>query len=140
MLEPAGFKDFILIAKSAWAAEDRETWQKAIGYSSNTSSSPASPYPTPSGSPSAFRKAETEHCHIMCFNRKQAITRTGMMWLGQWMTGRPASISICLISLTLRWCWRRRARPSLLFRIRTDSRAPASSIGGREVVKMKPAA
>lgn len=28
-------------------------------------------------------------------------TRTGMMWLGQWITGSPESISNCRISLTL---------------------------------------
>lgn len=49
-------------------------------------------------------------------------------------------MSICRSSLTLRWCWRRSARPSALFRTRTDSRAPASSMGGSDVVKMKPAA
>lgn len=62
------------------------------------------------------------------------------MWLGQCTTGSPASISICLISFTLRWCWRLRTCPSALFRVRTDSRAPAKSMGGRDVVKIKPAA
>lgn len=62
------------------------------------------------------------------------------MWLGQCTTGSPASISICLMSFTLRWCWRLKTWPSALFRVRTDSRAPARSMGGRDVVKIKPAA
>ncbi|TNN45315.1 hypothetical protein EYF80_044500 [Liparis tanakae] len=69
-----------------------------------------------------------------------SVTRTGMMWLGQWTTGRPASISIRRRSLTLLWWVLRSTRPSSLFRTLTDSVAPASSMGGREVVKMKPAA
>ena len=68
------------------------------------------------------------------------LTLTGMMWLGQWTTGRPESISIWRSSLTLRWCPRRSVRPSSLFSVWMDSRAPASSMGGSEVVKMKPAA
>lgn len=67
-------------------------------------------------------------------------TRTGIMWLGQWTTGRPESISICRSSLTLLWCFLLSTWPSSLFRILRDSFAPASSMGGREVVKMKPAA
>jgi hypothetical protein len=58
VLEPAGFKDFILIVKSSQTAEVRETWQRATGYSLNTS--PAIALPNP------FRKAETERCHVEC--------------------------------------------------------------------------
>lgn len=67
-------------------------------------------------------------------------TWTGMMWLGQWTTGRPESTSICRSSLTLLWCFLLSTWPSSLFRMLMDSFAPASSMGGREVVKMKPAA
>lgn len=63
-----------------------------------------------------------------------------MMWLGQCTTGSPESISICLSSLTLRWCLRLSERPSSPLRTWMDCLAPANSIGGREVVKMKPAA
>lgn len=38
-----------------------------------------------------------------------ALTRMGMMWLGQGMTGRPLSISSWRICLTLRWWARLRA-------------------------------
>lgn len=60
MLELTGFKDFILIVKSGQAAKDRKTWQRATGYSPNTSSCPAITLPNP------FRKAETQHCHVVC--------------------------------------------------------------------------
>lgn len=70
----------------------------------------------------------------------QFLTLMGMMWLGQCTTGSPTSISICLMSLTLRWCWRLSACPSAPLSVRTDSSAPASSMGGSEVVKMNPAA
>lgn len=63
-----------------------------------------------------------------------------MMWLGQCTTGSPESISICRSNLTFRWCLRRSTRPSSPFRMRMDSRAPASSMGGRDVVKINPAA
>lgn len=68
------------------------------------------------------------------------LTLMGMMWLGQGMTGKPLSISSWRICLTLRWCARLRACPSSPLSRRTDSRAPESTIGGSEVVKMKPAA
>lgn len=68
------------------------------------------------------------------------LTLMGMMWLGLFITGRPSSMSMRRSSLTLRWCRSRSERPSSPFSVRTDSWAPASSMGGSEVVKMKPAA
>lgn len=64
----------------------------------------------------------------------------GMMWLGQLTTGRPLSMSSCLMCLTFLWWALRSACPSWLFSTWTDSSDPAKTIGGREVVKMKPAA
>lgn len=69
-----------------------------------------------------------------------ALTRMGMMWLGQGITGRPLSISSWRMCLTLRWWARLSAWPSSPLRSRTDSKAPESTMGGSEVVKMKPAA
>lgn len=69
-----------------------------------------------------------------------ALTRMGMMWLGQGITGKPLSISSWRMCLTLRWWARLRAWPSSPLSSRTDSRAPDSTMGGSEVVKMKPAA
>lgn len=68
------------------------------------------------------------------------VTRMGMMWLGQLTTGRPLSMSSCLMCLTFLWWALRSTCPSGLLRTRTDSRAPDRIIGGRAVVKMKPAA
>lgn len=68
------------------------------------------------------------------------LTRTGIMWLWQEVTGRPESISICRSSFTFRWCFRRSARPSSPFSTPMDSLAPANSMGGKDVVKMKPVA
>lgn len=89
-----------------------------------------------------YVRMDSECCFLYMFEceGRQAGTCMGMMWLGQLSTGRPLSMSSCLMCFTFLWWALRSACPSGLFRTRTDSRAPARDIGGRAVVKMKPAA
>ena len=72
------------------------------------------------------------------FLNKEALTCTGMMWLGAYTTGSPALTSLFLKVRTTLWCLLRNWRPSSLARIPMDVMAELTVTGGKEVVKMKP--
>lgn len=64
----------------------------------------------------------------------------GIIWLGVCSTGKPSSINLLRIYRTFSWCLWRNSRPSSDANICTARRAPANTVGGSEVVNIKPAA